>query len=281
MNKNKSFLYEGEILKIVRDPNTNELVVTYVLSVELPDRDNEIVVIDGIDLTNYKNNPICLWNHNRDAVIGNGENLHKEVINGVAKLIADIRYHEVTQIGKDIAALAAKGVIKAVSIGYMLLETPQSIPVTDSIKAKYPKLYGDTLSYHNKTELLEFSVCSVPANPYATNTYDDNTKQLITKYFENNKMEIEDKSGAAISAANLEKKKSIMEKHKEGLDYHKKAMKCFKDVEDALKSFGVKDDDEETDSKDDSKSFKKLSDLELKGLIQLQKERLNTNKDTK
>ena len=68
------------------------------------------------------------------------------------------RFHEKTQMSRDLAMLARDGDMKAWSVGFNPLEAPEM--------RKDEK--GNFLGYiFNKSELLEYSLVAVPANPEA------------------------------------------------------------------------------------------------------------------
>jgi HK97 family phage prohead protease len=142
--KIKSFLNEG--VKAEEDG------YIFNVSVEVVDRDNEVLLVDGADLTNYEKNKIVLFNHDLNKVIGKALWL-KKTKDTPKKLIAKISF-ATTEFAQEIKKLVDEGVLNAVSIRFI----PKS-----STKMKE---FGDATVY-DKWELLEISIVSVGANPEA------------------------------------------------------------------------------------------------------------------
>jgi hypothetical protein len=53
---------------IVKSSVEDDRTITCVGSVEKIDRDNDVVVIQGVDIKNYKDNPIVLWAHDQKSL---------------------------------------------------------------------------------------------------------------------------------------------------------------------------------------------------------------------
>jgi HK97 family phage prohead protease len=159
----------------------------FKLSVETPDRSNDIVKVAGIKLGNYMENPVVLFNHQQDLLpIGIGKEL--EVVGEI--LFGEVEFHESTQLSKDIATLVEQGVLRAVSIGFLPL-TINTYPITPEMRATgnyYP--YTNTVRVIEEAELIEFSIVAVPANQEA----------LVTMGFEN----LVEKVGSVLNKSNYE-----------------------------------------------------------------------------
>jgi phage head maturation protease len=152
----------AEILKIDSLDNGAKDVITYAITTEDIDRANDKVSVAGGRLENYQRNPVILWAHDHIIpAIGNGANLRAEP----PKLLADAVFHSLTPFAGDVAKLAKAGVIRTVSIGF--------IPIcwTDEQKTDntpYPTWgWRESVRTYTDWELLEFSLCNVPMNPYA------------------------------------------------------------------------------------------------------------------
>jgi HK97 family phage prohead protease/HK97 family phage major capsid protein len=126
----------------------------FVLSDETPDRLDDIILSDGWDLSNFKKNPIALFNHKSDFPIGKWHNLHvdadKKQLRGKLELAPVGTSPRIDEIHKLIDA----GILKAVSVGFKPIETR-------------PRKESDWGSFFVKSELVETSLVSVPANPNA------------------------------------------------------------------------------------------------------------------
>jgi hypothetical protein len=212
-----------DILEIKRGDilNDDKVELKYKISVEEPDRSNDIVKVSGIDIKNYINNPIVLFNHDTTKPIGMGKDIYSE--NGV--LYGTIQFHGETQLSREIAALASKGYLKAVSIGFIPLEY-KDYNITDDLRKEYKFYpYTDTTRIYTKSEMLEFSIVAIPANASAlvTNSFDfselnleDNISPEHDMYeiiYTEEKAEKEDmndmttieKAGKVLNKGNLEK----------------------------------------------------------------------------
>jgi HK97 family phage prohead protease len=125
---------------------------TFVVSTPEIDRYGTIIVPSGIDYTAYLANPIVLAQHDSDKwPIGrclgfamNGENLE-----------ATIQIECVTEEGKKLTKLINAGFVKAVSVGIIPIEYEDQT------------IEGKKVTVYTKSELVEFSVVSVPANRQA------------------------------------------------------------------------------------------------------------------
>ncbi|WP_371423285.1 HK97 family phage prohead protease [Tardiphaga sp.] len=119
------------------------------------DRTGEIVEQGGIDLRNYRQNPVVLWQHDTRTPIARATEI------GVSggKLSARVRWPPpgISAKADEIRGLVKAGIISAVSIGFNPIQT---IPLDKSNPKKGPQKYV-------RCELGEFSFVSVPANPNA------------------------------------------------------------------------------------------------------------------
>ncbi len=125
------------------------------------------VKTSGIDLSDFKKNPICLWNHNR-GFLGSQEDIlpigiwkdlsvSGEEITAVPELDTEDSFAE--KIGKKVA----KGHIMAASIGIQVLEWSED-----------PKLLkpGQTRPTVTKSRLREISLVDIPSNKDSVVLYD-------------------------------------------------------------------------------------------------------------
>jgi HK97 family phage prohead protease len=124
-------------------------IYTFVVSTPEVDRYGTIIVPSGIDYTAYLNNPIVLAQHNADewpigkclGFMMNGENLE-----------ATLQFHRITEEACEVADLVAAGYVRAVSVGIIPIESEEQT------------IDGKTVTVYTKSELVEFSVVSIPAN---------------------------------------------------------------------------------------------------------------------
>lgn len=125
--------------KAASDTGSFEMVIT----TDDIDRMGEMIKIDGWDNTYYMKSPVVLWGHNYSLMpVGITDTLRVEG----NKVIAKGRFAP-TEMGQTLRKLYDLGMLKASSVGFMVLEQEGNI-IT-------------------KAQLLEWSFVSVPANPYA------------------------------------------------------------------------------------------------------------------
>ena len=154
---------------------SNEKGYPWTLSTFDLDRFGERVDPAGWDFKRYLNNPIVEWAHRYDipaigkieGLAADGDGLHGVVV---------FNDKEYDQFGWSIGQRVKAGVIRAGSVGFRVLEI--EIPSKDDSKD------GTSLIFR-KQELLEFSICNVPANPYA-----------LTKTMSNEELTINNDNGS-------------------------------------------------------------------------------------
>lgn len=150
-------------------------IFTFIVSTPEVDRYGTIIVPSGIDYTAYLSNPIVLAQHDSDEwPIGrclgfamNGENLE-----------ATIQIECITEEGKKLTKLINAGYVKAVSVGIIPTEYEEQT------------IDGQKVTVYTKSELVEFSVVSVPANRQALLKKSLKTliQDSINKYKKENRM---------------------------------------------------------------------------------------------
>ena len=121
------------------------------------DRFGERIDPAGWDFTQYCRNPVVEWAHNyMIPAIGKAENIHVDE-NGLHGVLT-FNDKEYDPFGWSIGRRVKAGVIQAGSVGFRVIEI--------EIPSKEDGRDGTSLIFR-KQELLEFSVCNVPANPFA------------------------------------------------------------------------------------------------------------------
>jgi HK97 family phage prohead protease len=121
------------------------------------DRFGERIDPAGWDYTRYKDNPVVEWAHRYDIpAIGKIDGLTADD-NGLHGVVI-FNDKDYDPFGWAIGQRVKAGVIRAGSVGFRVIE----IELPDKETGKD----GTTLIFR-KQELLEFSICNVPANPFA------------------------------------------------------------------------------------------------------------------
>lgn len=137
------------------DTGTFEVVIT----TENLDRYQEVIKLDAWDDERYLANPVVLWGHDHNLIIGMTTAL--EVRDG--KKIARGKFAP-TEFAQEKRRLYDLGFLRATSVGFLEKERE-----------------GNLIT---KAELLEFSFVSVPANPYALSLAMEkglSVNELVTK----------------------------------------------------------------------------------------------------
>jgi hypothetical protein len=126
------------------------------------------VLTSGIDTTDFKNNPVLLYNHNRYETMPSGswEDLTVEGEDMFATPVIDA---EGTEFDKDLAGKVERGVLRAASIGITILEW--------SDDPKYLQK-GQTMPTVIKCQLREISICDIPSNKNAICLFDKGGKVI-------------------------------------------------------------------------------------------------------
>ena len=139
------------------DTDIEEKGFGWTLSTFDLDRFGERIDPMGWDFSQYVKNPVVEWSHNYlipaigriETLCADDKGLHGLVI---------FNSKEYDPFGWAIGERVKAGVIRAGSVGFRVMEI--EIPSKDDSKD------GTSLIFR-KQELLEFSICNVPANPYA------------------------------------------------------------------------------------------------------------------
>jgi HK97 family phage prohead protease len=121
------------------------------------DRFGERIDPAGWDYQRYRDNPVVEWAHRYDIpAIGKIDGLAADD-NGLHGVVV-FNDRDYDPFGWAIGERVKAGVIRAGSVGFRILEI--EIPGKESGRD------GTTLIFRRQ-ELLEFSICNVPANPFA------------------------------------------------------------------------------------------------------------------
>lgn len=147
----------GTLFGVQKSESENTNNFPWIFSSFDNDRFDERVDPAGWELSAYAENPVVLWAHNHGIpAIGFAEGVTKG-----ENLAGTIRFNakEYDPFGWSIGERVRNGVIRAGSVGFRVLE----VEFVDHRKS--PDEVCDLI--FRKQELLEFSICNVPANPFA------------------------------------------------------------------------------------------------------------------
>lgn len=142
-------------IKAVDDGNN---IITAVGSAEAVDRDGDIVKLDGLNLKNYKNNPVVFFNHaSRELPVAKATDVR---VDG-KKLIFTLLFAGADQnpLAPFVYESIKAGFLNSLSIGF--------IPDYDKVEYKQDKKTNKRIRVYTASELLEVSIVGIPANPSA------------------------------------------------------------------------------------------------------------------
>jgi len=111
------------------------------------------IITEGIDLSYFNSNPMMLFNHNHDYVVGVWKNIN--ISDGVVLATPDFDDDE---LSVKIEKKVKRGTLKSASVGIEVLKM-------DELDGVYRV---------TQSKLLEASIVSIPANPDATVLHNDN-----------------------------------------------------------------------------------------------------------
>ena len=161
MSVTKTYVPEIEITK---GPD-GEDAITAIVSTSSPDRDMEVVLAAGVDLKNYRKNPVVLFGHNSNAFpVGKCSHIKFDRKNDV--LVAKTVFAP-TEEGQKTFTLMKEKFLNAFSIGFMPDFDPKHFGPPSDDEIKENKAWKGVRTVIRKSELWEYSVVPIPANPEA------------------------------------------------------------------------------------------------------------------
>jgi HK97 family phage major capsid protein/HK97 family phage prohead protease len=125
----------------------------FIVSTEDEDRYGDIIVADGWKLSNFRRNPIALFNHSSMLPIGTWGAVKIENGSLVAEL--ELAAPGTSAVVDDVRRLLEQRILRAASVGFR----PLKLEAIENSKRGGLRFL--------ESELLEISVVSVPANPHA------------------------------------------------------------------------------------------------------------------
>ena len=161
---------EKKSKKSMEDTITNSEMpkeYNFILMDESSEANNMKTKVEGIDLNRFITNPVCLFNHDPNVVLGKWENLIKE--NGCLK--ASVAWDETDEEALKIKSKVDKGLIKGASIGALIKEYSLD-EENDCINIL-------------KCELYEVSITPIPADKKALKFYINEGEETNFEYLKN------------------------------------------------------------------------------------------------
>jgi phage head maturation protease len=139
------------------------------ITTDAVDRDREVVLPDGIDLEEYRGNPVVLFAHDYSSLpIGKciGITPKKGGLNARTQYASRPADHQGPWLPDTVHSLIQQGMLSGKSIGFIPMNMRG--PTADEIKLR-PEL-RDVRCVIDRAVLLEYSVCAVPCNAEALMT---------------------------------------------------------------------------------------------------------------
>lgn len=169
LNDRKGFVKSGDVLiKAAKSPaswNAETRSARFVMSTEQEDRDRDIVVQAGLELSEFLKNPIAPFAHrSRELPIGTWANVEKSLggrpkrTEGDLILLAEGDDELADRVGRHIAG----GTIRACSIGFV----PKTVERREVPEDRRNTVFWPGYMIH-EADLVECSPCAIPANPGA------------------------------------------------------------------------------------------------------------------
>lgn len=146
----------------VDDVSAKKRTITSIISTDCVDCYNEIIVSKGVDTKAFLENPVVLWCHNATIVIARCVGLKRTTKNDRNVWIAKTLFAE-TEKAEEVFQLYAQGFLNGWSIGGYPDWSACSAPTAEEIKAN--PHYKLARCLIRKLRLVEYSACSIPANP--------------------------------------------------------------------------------------------------------------------
>jgi HK97 family phage prohead protease len=153
----------------VKSAEGNDRVVEFVATQEMVDYDNEVVSVEGLDVSKIKKNKSFLWSHlQTQPPVGKIISMKKDGKQVIGK--AQMTSEEEYPFGYTIYKLIKGGYINNVSISF----------IPDPASFEYKEKDGKQIRYINKATLLEVSAVNIGANP-GTSIYAKSVKDAADK----------------------------------------------------------------------------------------------------
>lgn len=114
--------------------------------------------LDGMDLDRFRSNPVMLYSHDSEQLIGRWENIRIEE----GRLLADPVFDMEDELAKKVAGRVSRGFLKGSSVGIIIREMTET----------------ETVAVATRTELMEASLCPIPSDAGAIVLYDENRRRL-------------------------------------------------------------------------------------------------------
>ena len=144
------------VVPVGKEINTENRSVSWIITSDAVDRDNDTVNTSGWELDNYLKNPVVLWAHDYKA-LPVGKALTLQQTDSGLKSMMQFPTKEESPFADTVFNLVKGGYLNAVSVGFKPKEW-------DFAEDDEKRPYGIDFK---RQELLEYSIVPVPSNPNA------------------------------------------------------------------------------------------------------------------
>ena len=168
--------WDGQFDLLKSEQTSGGQVSRVRVTTEHYDRANDQIKAQGVDTSFWEANPVVLWGHDSGGWLGHsmpaiaqGANIQKVDLNGIGAIEADAIFHGLTPMSKQIGDLVNAKVIRTVSIGAIPLKwEDKQITQDDFANGRVYPGWSMERRIYLETEMIEFSFCNIPMNPFAT-----------------------------------------------------------------------------------------------------------------
>ncbi len=152
------------ISKVFKSPSTWDetgRTAKFTMTAQVEDRYRDVVVTTGIDTKAFEKNPVALYNHDHNRIIGNWSNLERTERGRKPHMDGTVNFLDegFTAATDEAVRLVQAGALRGASIGFMPIEY-------EWIRDEEGDGYTGGIRFL-KSDLIECSVVAVPANPAA------------------------------------------------------------------------------------------------------------------
>jgi hypothetical protein len=138
-----------------------------VISTEQVDRDGEVILTRGIKLERYRGNPVVFFMHDPWSIIAkcnDGPKVRRR--SGVNQLVGKAAFAD-TALANEVFSLATGEFLRGISIGMLPSSMSVREPRPDELRKDN---FKGARAVIDKSEMIEFSFVSIPANAEALTT---------------------------------------------------------------------------------------------------------------
>ena len=240
--------------------------ISFIASTNGVDRYGDVINQEGWNIAAYERNPVVLLNHNANSLpIGKGAVSVKD-----GQLMIDVEFDKDDELAQRVERKARNGFLNAVSVGFNPMESIER----SRLPKDHPAYTERGGNYFNKSELLEVSIVTIPANSEATAVSAKNLTQidrltvrdLIAQELRHilEVEQMEDGRYRIIFAGEMEEMEEEMEEEVEEVE---ESYKEEDSEEEEKEELAMEEEEEEEDEEKEDKGFLSNDERELLALI--------------